>query len=74
MANLTIITLTNGIPTAGNGTVSTIDALMADGGQTTIGFKSDPAVPNTDFTSVSLVSLLKQISKTLQAQLAVMPS
>lgn len=43
MPNLTSIDVTSGIPTSGTGTVSTIDALMADGGQSTIGAQADAA-------------------------------
>jgi hypothetical protein len=60
MPNATSVTLTNGVPTgpAGAATVSTIDALMADGGQVTIGAKADAAVTSPS-TAGSLVALLK---------------
>lgn len=74
MANLLQITLTNGIPTAGNGIVSTIDALMQDGGQATLGFKTDSALTQTDGTAVSVISALKQCSKSLQALVSVTPT
>lgn len=44
MPNQTTVTLTNGVPTAPSGTVSTIDALMADGGQATLGAQADAVV------------------------------
>src|ERR1019366_8371621 len=67
MPNLTSVVLTGGAATAANGTVSTIDALMADGGQATIGAKADAASTATDVTPVSSVSIWKQISKSVQA-------
>lgn len=47
MANITQVTLAAGIPTVGTGTVSTIDALMADGGQATLGAQADAASATT---------------------------
>jgi len=69
MPNATSVTLTNGVPSgpAGSATVSTIDALMADGGQATIGAKADAASTATDVTPVSGISIWKQISKSIQA-------
>lgn len=67
MAEVNQITITNGIPTSGNGEVATINALMADGGQETLGFTTDSANVNTDSSSVSMISILKQISKIIQA-------
>jgi hypothetical protein len=65
MSNLTSVTVTNGVPTAGTGTVSTIDALMADGGQTTIGAQADAA--QTDHTATaSLIAFTKGIIATLK--------
>jgi len=43
MPNLTSVTVTAGVPTSGTGTVSTLDALMADGGQATTGAQADAA-------------------------------
>jgi len=43
MSNLTSLSLTSGAPT-NSGTISTLDALMADGGQATIGAIADAAV------------------------------
>ena len=60
MPNLTSVTVTNGVPTAGSGTVSTLDALMADGGQVTVGAKADAAVTNPA-SSGSLIALIKGI-------------
>src|SRR5215467_2677929 len=46
MPNITTVNLTSGVPTgpAGAATVSTLDALMADGGQATLGAIADAAV------------------------------
>lgn len=44
MPNVTSVTITSGVPTAGSGTVSTLDALMADGGQATLGTTTAAAV------------------------------
>lgn len=70
MANLTSVGITSGVPTSGSGTVSTIDALMADGGQATLGSKADAASTATDTTAVTHTSILKQISKSIQAAAA----
>jgi hypothetical protein len=67
MPNLTSVTVTAGVPTAGTGTVSTIDGLMADGGQATIGAKADAKSTATDTTAVSGMSVWKQISSSVQA-------
>lgn len=67
MPNQTTVTLTSGVPTAPSGTVSTIDALMADGGQATLGAKADARSTATDTTAVSGVSVWKQISFSIQA-------
>ena len=67
MADLFIITLAGGIPIAGDGTVKTINALMEDGALATIGNKTDPAIASADATPASVVSLLKQLSQTLQS-------
>lgn len=67
MPNLTSVTVTAGVPTSGTGTVSTIDGLMADGGQATIGAKADAKSTATDTTAVSGMSVWKQISSSVQA-------
>lgn len=67
MSNITQITLTSGIPTGPSGTVSTLDALMADGGQATLGAKADAKSTATDVTPVSAMSVWKQISASVQA-------
>jgi hypothetical protein len=61
MPNLTSVTVTAGVPTAGTGTVSTIDALMADGGQVTIGAIADAAV--TAGATGSLSAKLRALSR-----------
>lgn len=66
MPNLTSVGITSGVPTSGTGTVSTIDALMADGGQATLGAKTDAKSTATDTTSVSAMSVWKQISASVQ--------
>lgn len=66
MPDLFIITLADGIPVAGDGDVFTINALMEDGALATIGHLSDVAVTSTDATPVSVISLLKQLSSTMQ--------
>lgn len=67
MPNVTSVHITAGIPDAGTGSVSTLDALMADGGQATIGAKADAAASNTDTTAISIVQILKQVSKSVQS-------
>jgi hypothetical protein len=67
MPNLTSVTVTSGVPTAGTGTVSTIDALMADGGQVTLGAKADAKSTASDTTAITAMSVWKQISFSIQA-------
>ena len=67
MATLFTIALVNGIPTTGTGDVATINALMADGGQATIGATTDVANTSTTAVPATLVGILKQCSKMLQA-------
>lgn len=67
MPDLFEITLADGIPVAGDGTVKTINSLMEDGALATIGNQSDPASPVIDATPVSLIALTKQLSQTLQS-------
>lgn len=67
MSNVTAVTIVNGVPTAPSGTVSTIDALMADGGQATLGAKADAKAATTDATPISAMSIWKQISASIQA-------
>lgn len=74
MADLFQITLVNGIPSAGDGTVATINALMADGGLSTIGVKADAANTATNATPISAMSIWKQISKSVQALQALWPT
>ncbi len=74
MVDLTEITLHDGIPVAGDGEVATINALMADGGLATVGFKADQASTATDSTPTTLMQVLKQVSKTLQAINALLPT
>lgn len=68
MPNLTSVTVTAGVPTAGTGTVSTLDALMADGGQTSIGAIADAAV--TAGATGSLSAKLRSISRDLVTRAA----
>lgn len=67
MPNLTSVTVTAGVPTAGTGTVSTIDALMADGGQVSIGAIADAAV--TAGATGSLSAKLRSISRDIVANI-----
>jgi hypothetical protein len=66
MVDLLKVTLTNGIPTSGNGDVATINALMADGGLATVGNKTDLPATATDATATTGISIWKQISKSIQ--------
>lgn len=70
MPNITTVNLTAGVPTgpAGAATVSTIDALMADGGQATIGAIADAAV--TAGATGSLSAKLRSISRDLISRAA----
>lgn len=74
MADLFQITLVNGIPSAGDGEVATINALMADGGMTTIGNTTDTANTSTTATPATGIGIWKQISKSLQAIHALWPT
>ncbi len=47
MPNLTSVGVASGVPNSGTGTVSTLDALMADGGQVTLGATTDAASATT---------------------------
>lgn len=74
MVDLLKVTLVNGIPTTGNGDVATINALMADGGLTTVGNMTDPANPATNATAATGIGIWKQISKSIQALVALWPT
>lgn len=67
MPNLTSVGIINGVPKIGTGDVSTIDALMADGGQATLGAKADAKSTATDVTPVTAMSVWKQISASVQS-------
>ena len=67
MSNLTSVGVTSGQGSSGTGSVSTIDALMADGGQATLGAQANAASTATDTTPVTAMSVWKQISKSAQA-------
>lgn len=67
MAVVTQVGITNGVPDSGTGEVATINALMADGGQATLGTKADAKSTATDTTAVSAMSVFKQISASVQA-------
>lgn len=69
MTNLTSVGITAGVPTSGTGTVSTIDALMADGGQATLGTTTGIAV-TTDATG-TLQQYLRGLVKLVAAGLSV---
>lgn len=74
MVDLTTIELVNGIPVTGTGTVATLNALMADGGQETIGTTTDTASTSTNAVPATVVAILKQCSKMLQAMEARWPA
>ena len=59
MSNLTSVGVTSGQGSSGTGTVSTIDALMADGGQATLGAQANAASTATDTTPVTAMSVLE---------------
>jgi hypothetical protein len=61
MPNLTSVGISSGVPNSGTGTVSTLDALMADGGQATIGAIADAAV--TAGASGTASAKLRSISR-----------
>lgn len=67
MPNLTSVGVASGIPNSGTGTVSTIDALMVDGGLVTLGAKADAKSTATDTTAITLMQVSKQISASVQA-------
>lgn len=58
MANLTSVTLTSGIPTAGTGTVSTIDALIVGGYETVAASQTDQVLGGAGATGDYLQTLL----------------
>lgn len=60
MPNLTSVGVSSGVPNSGTGTVSTIDALMADGGQATLGANADAAS-----TTASISAKLRGIATAL---------
>ena len=74
MAAIFEVTLNDGIPVSGDGEVMTINALAADGGMVTIGAKADAANTATNATPISAMSIWKQISKSLQALVALWPT
>lgn len=69
-ANLSSVGIVNGVPTTGTGDASTIDALMADGGQATVGAKAD-AVCATPTGTCTLIALIKYLNN---AAIAALPS
>ena len=69
MSNLTSVGISSGVPNSGTGTVSTIDALMADGGQATLGITTGAAV-TTDATG-TLQQYLRGLVKLIAAGISV---
>ncbi len=74
MAEILSIDLQNGIPVSGTGTVATLNALMADGGQETLGATTDPASTSTNATPATMMAVLKQMSLMLQEMRARWPN
>ncbi len=68
MAHITTVDITAGVPTAGTGTVYTLDGLMADGGQTTLGAIADAAVTAgaTGTASAKLRSISRDVASRSQ--------
>jgi hypothetical protein len=66
MAEILTVELQNGIPVDGTGTVATLNALMADGGQETLGATTDPASAATNASPATAIAILKQVSLMLQ--------
>src|SRR3972149_3604060 len=69
MPNLTSVHVTAGVPDIGTGDVSTIDALMADGGQATLGARADAAWSGSG--AGSLVAVAKAMAASLAGTLTV---
>lgn len=67
MANLLTVDVTSGVPTAGTGTVMTLNSINADGGLVTLGAKADAKSTATDTTAITLMSVMKQVSASVQA-------
>ncbi len=76
MPNVTSVHITSGVPDTGTGSVSTLDALMADGGQATIGITTGTAV-TTDSNGTlqqyarGLIKILAAVTGTSSAEIDV---
>lgn len=60
------IALVDGVPQDGTGNVATINALMADGGQATLGHTTDPADYDTGANAATMIGILTALSAILQ--------
>jgi hypothetical protein len=65
-----IVGITNGVPTSGTGTITTLGQTLVDGANATIGASTNAANPATNSTSVTAMSVWKQISASIQAAAA----
>jgi hypothetical protein len=62
-----VVHLTNGVPDAGTGNITTLGQTLLDGANVTIGAKADAKSTATDATPASAISIWKQISASVQA-------
>lgn len=65
-----VVGITNGVPTSGTGTITTLGQTLLDGANVTIGAKADAKASTSDATPISAVSIWKQISFSIQAAAA----
>jgi hypothetical protein len=59
--------ITNGVPDSGTGNITTLGQTLLDGANVTIGAKADAKSPATDTTSITAMSVWKQVSASVQA-------
>jgi hypothetical protein len=59
--------ITNGVPDSGTGNITTLGQTLLDGANVTIGAKADAKSTATDTTSITAMSVWKQISASVQA-------
>ena len=62
-----VVTLTNGVPTAGSGVITTLGQTLLDGANLTVGAKADAKSTATDVTPITAMSVWKQISASVQS-------
>jgi hypothetical protein len=65
-----IVGITNGVPTSGTGNITTLGQTLVDGANATIGASTNAANAATNTTSVTAMSVWKQISLSIQAAAA----